>query len=98
MPFKYNPHTRKQDYYEIGGAVGPAGPAGPAGPPGPGLAILPVLTGAIDDSNLTFTFSAIPNMVIVNGATYRHGHGCTISGTTVTLDNPVGTGGDIYGL
>jgi anthranilate phosphoribosyltransferase len=30
----------------------------------------------------------------VNGTSYRNGHGVTISGTTITLDNPVGTGGD----
>lgn len=55
-------------------------------------------TGTIDDSNTTFTFASEPTAVVVNGATYRDGHGCTISGTTVTLDNPAGTGGDIYGL
>lgn len=55
-------------------------------------------SGAIDDSNLTFTFLSEPRLVGVNGLLYRHGKGVTISGTTVTLDNPVGTGGDIYGL
>ena len=55
-------------------------------------------TGDVDDSNVTFTFASEPKVVIVNGATYRNGHGCTISTTTVTLDNPVGTGGDIYAL
>lgn len=55
-------------------------------------------TGTINDSNVDFTFPSEPTLVIVNGATYRTGKGCTISGTSVTLDNPVGTGGDIYGL
>lgn len=55
-------------------------------------------TGDVDDSNTTFTFASEPTLVIVNGATYRDGHGVTISTTTATLDNPVGTGGDIYGL
>lgn len=55
-------------------------------------------TGTIDDSNKDFTFASEPKVVVVNGATYRHGAGCTISGTNVTLDNPVGVGGDIYGI
>lgn len=55
-------------------------------------------TGTIDDSNVTFTFASEPTLVVVNGASYRDGKGCTISGTSVTLDNPIGTGGDIYGL
>lgn len=55
-------------------------------------------TGTINDSNKTFTFASAPTIIVVNGAVYRDGHGCTISGTTVTLDNPVGTGGDIYAL
>lgn len=55
-------------------------------------------TGDVDDANTTFTFVSEPTMVVVNGSNYRNGHGCTIAGTTVTLDNPVGTDGDIYGL
>lgn len=55
-------------------------------------------TGTVDDSNTTFTFPSAPTLIIVNGATYRNGFGCTISGTTGTLNSPVGTGGDIYGL
>lgn len=55
-------------------------------------------TGTVDDSNTTFTFASEPTLVIINGAQYRHGHGVTISGTSVTLDNPVGNGNDIYGL
>jgi len=53
-------------------------------------------TETIDDSNVTFTFSRTPREVVVNGASYITGGGCTISGGTVTLDNPVGTGGSIY--
>lgn len=64
---------------------------------GSGLSILEA-TGTIDDSNTTFTFTSEPQMVVVNGAMYRNGSGCSISGTTVTLDNPVGTGGSIFGL
>lgn len=55
-------------------------------------------TGAINNSNTAFTFASAPTVVVVNGAMYRDGSGCTISGTSVTLDNPVGSGGDIYGL
>ncbi len=55
-------------------------------------------TGAVDDSNTSFTFASAPSLVIVNGASYRDGRGCAISGTSVTLDNPVGSGGDIYAL
>jgi hypothetical protein len=55
-------------------------------------------TGAVDDSNTVFTFVSEPTLVVVNGATYRHGFGCTIATTTVTLDNPVGSGGDVYAL
>lgn len=56
------------------------------------------VTGDVDDSNTSFTADSAPSMVIVNGAAYRDGHGCSITGTAITLDNPVGTGGDIYAL
>lgn len=56
------------------------------------------MTGTIDDSNTSFTAASTPNIVIINGASYRHGKGVTISGAAVTTDSPVGTGGDIYGL
>lgn len=59
---------------------------------------LVTMTGTIDDSNTSFTASATPTLVNVNGTFYRDGKGVTISGTSITLDNPVGTGGDIYGL
>ena len=55
-------------------------------------------TGTINDSNTVFTFASEPTLVVVNGAMYRHGAGVTIATTTATLDNPVGTGGDIYGM
>ncbi len=55
-------------------------------------------TGTVNDSNKTFTFASEPTLVIVNGATYRHGSGVTISTTTATLDNAPGFGGDVYGL
>jgi hypothetical protein len=57
-------------------------------------------TGTIDDTNTAFTFESKPQLVIVNGASYREDKGWTwTEGTlTVTLDNPVGVGGDIYAL
>ena len=68
-----------------------------SGSAGGSLSVL-TATGAVSDANVTFTFASEPTLVIVNGAAYRHGAGVTISGTTVTLDNPVGNGGDIYAL
>lgn len=56
------------------------------------------VSGTIDDSNVSFTAASTPTVVVVNGASYRDGHGCTITGTAITLDNPVGQGGDIYAL
>ena len=65
--------------------------------------LLSVVTGAVDDTNTVFTFASAPSMVVINGSTYRNGStamGGTISivGTTVTLPNPVGTGGDVYAI
>lgn len=62
-----------------------------------GLSVLPA-TGTVDDSNVTFTFASTPTLVVVNGTAYRNGFGVTIVTTTATLDNPPGTGGDVYGL
>lgn len=64
---------------------------------GGGLSVL-TATGAVDDENTTFTFASEPQLVVVNGNSYRDGHGVTITGTTAELDSPVGSGGDIYGL
>lgn len=55
-------------------------------------------TGTINDANTVFTFPSTPSIVVVNGASYRNGAGVTIVTTTATLDNPVGVGGDIYGV
>jgi hypothetical protein len=57
-------------------------------------------SGAVDDSNLDFVFSSKPDLISVNGMIFRENHGWSWdSGTnTATLDNPVGTGGDIFGL
>lgn len=65
---------------------------------GGSLSVLEITGGTVDDSNTVFTFASEPTLVNVNTAVYRNGVGVTITGTTVTLDNPVGTDGDIYGL
>lgn len=64
---------------------------------GAGLSVL-AATGTVDGSNVTFTFASTPTLVVVNGTSYRNGHGVTIVTTTATLDNPAGVGGDVYGL
>lgn len=64
---------------------------------GGSLAVL-AATGTVDDSNLTFTFASTPTVVVVNGAVYADGYGVTIIGLSAVINNPVGTGGFIYGL
>jgi len=64
---------------------------------GSALSLLTV-TGTIDDNNVAFTTVSTAQVVVVNGASYKHGGGCTISGNNITLDNPVGTGGNIYAI
>lgn len=63
-----------------------------------GASTILAATGSVDNSNLIFTFASTPQMVVVNGSNYRNGHGVAIVGVTATLDSPVGTGGDIYGI
>ena len=62
-----------------------------------GFSIITV-TGTVDDSNTSFTAASEPSVVMVNGQGLRNTKGVTISGTSITLDSPVGTGGDIYAL
>lgn len=64
---------------------------------GGGLGYL-AATGTVDNSNTTFTFASTPTLVVVNGTSYRNGHGVTITGTSAVLDNAPGNGGDVYGL
>lgn len=52
-------------------------------------------TGTVNDSNVTFTVANEPLYVVINGAQYFAGAGYSYSGGTITLDNPVGTGGVI---
>lgn len=57
-----------------------------------------------DDSIVAFTFSEEPRYIVVNGAFYRKetqiggADAWSWSGTTATLQFPVGVGGDIYGI
>lgn len=55
-------------------------------------------TGTIDNSNVVFTFVSAPQIVVVNGASYVNGAGVTIVGTTATLDNAPGAGGNVYAI
>lgn len=61
-------------------------------------------TGTIDDSNTVFTFTVAPTLVNINGSFYSSTStiggtlAWTIAGLTVTLANPVGTGGSLFGL
>lgn len=55
-------------------------------------------TGTVNDANRDFTFTSQPTIIVVNGMSYRVDHGWTWSSPTATLESPVGTGGDIYGI
>ncbi|MGY3406105.1 hypothetical protein ACVWZV_002218 [Bradyrhizobium sp. GM5.1] len=63
-----------------------------------------VPTGSVNDSNVTFAFTAQPRAVVINGSTYFSDS--TVGGSVVwtwstpnaTLAFPVGTGGDIHGI
>lgn len=55
-------------------------------------------TGTVDDSNVTFTVANTPLYVVINGAQYFDGAGYSYAGGTITLDNPVGTGGVIRSI
>lgn len=65
---------------------------------GSGLNYLALQSGAINNTNTTFTFASTPTIVVVNGASYINGSGVTISGITATLDNPPGNSGSVYAL
>jgi len=59
------------------------------------------VTGTIDDSNVTFTVATEPEVVVINGFSYNGTTGSitwTWVAGTLTLSQPVGTGGDIYAL
>jgi len=52
-------------------------------------------TGTVDDSNVTFTVANTPLYLVINGAQYFEGVHYTLATLTITLNNPVGTGGFI---
>ncbi len=60
--------------------------------------IMSPLTGAIDNSNTTFTFVRSPILVVVNGQSYRNGAGVTVTNTTAVIGGPAGVGGDVYAI
>jgi hypothetical protein len=59
------------------------------------------LTGAIDDSNMTFTAASQPTLLCINGSFYQKTGGAFtwdyLAGT-ITISSPVGTGGSIFGI
>ncbi len=71
------------------------------GSSGGSFTVLPKLSGTVDDTNLAFTFSDEPQLVVINGASYAKTGGAitwTYLTGTVTLSSPVGSGGNIYGI
>lgn len=75
--------------------VGPAVTATIPGATGGGTVLI---SGTIDDSNTSFTAASAVTEVVVRGISYINGGGVTIvGGTAITLSDPVGTGGTIYG-
>lgn len=60
-----------------------------------------VVTGTVDDSNKSFNAATQPSLLNINGAFYLKTGGAytwTYVGTTITLNQPVGTGGSIFGI
>lgn len=59
------------------------------------------ISGTIDDSNVTFTSTSEPDILVINGGSYRPTGGAytwSYSAGTITLSSAVGTGGNIYGM
>lgn len=52
-----------------------------------------VPSGTINDTNVTFTATSTPKYLVVNTQTLFENYGYTLSGLTITLSYPVGTGG-----
>jgi hypothetical protein len=63
-----------------------------------------VATGAIDDSNVTFTYIQEPSAIVINGAAYLKTsqvggvNAWTWNNLTATYAFPVGSGGSTYGI
>jgi hypothetical protein len=60
--------------------------------------IIEPTNGAINNTNVIFAFDEKPEVVIVNGNTYRENRGWSWDGSNVTLDDPPGVGGDVFGI
>lgn len=68
--------------------------------PGGGLTII-AITGVIDDTNLTFGSATEPTLLNINGAFYQKAAGAytwSWAATVITLNQPVGAGGSIFGI
>lgn len=71
---------------------------------GGGGAFTPItVTPTPDDTTIVYTAASTITAVVINGATYINGSTgmggtISISGTTITLPNPIGTGGSIFGI
>lgn len=96
-----NPVVRVSvDGSTITGSGTPADPLVSVGAGSSSLDIL-TITGTVDDSNVTFTATEEPGLLVINGAIYKTTGGAytwSYSVGTITLSTPVGTGGTIYGL
>ncbi len=77
-------------------------PSGQAQINATGAGLTPItVTGTVDDSNKSFTAATQPTLLNINGAFYLKTGGAytwTYVGTTITLNQPVGTGGSIFGI
>lgn len=70
---------------------------------GGALTIINKTAGTIDDSNMVFTFPALPKVLVINGSEVLPTGGSITwtwnAGTLqATLSSPVGTGGSIFGM
>lgn len=54
--------------------------------PGSGSVTVETPSGAIDETNVTFTVTSTPKWVVSDGVTYFDGAGYTLSGLTLTMD------------
>lgn len=67
-----------------------------------GAGLSPItISGVIDDSNVTFGSTTQPTMLNINGAFYLKTGGAytwSWAATVITLNQPVGAGGSIFGL
>lgn len=63
---------------------------------GGGISELTLISGAIDDVNTVFVWSAPPVLLFWGGQCLREGTGYTLAGSTTTLTNPPNTGDDLW--